>query len=61
MKPDQFTSKPTESLPLLPLDIDLESKVVLKKLALAHRALAELKGVAATMPNKSILINTLAL
>jgi Fic family protein len=61
MKPDQFTSKPTESLPLLPLDIDLESKVVLKKLALAHRALAELKGVAATMPNESILINTLAL
>jgi Fic family protein len=49
------------SLPLLPLDIDLESKVVLKKLALAHRALAELKGVAATMPNESILINTLAL
>jgi Fic family protein len=33
----------------------------LKKLALAHRALAELKGVAATMPNESILINTLAL
>jgi Fic family protein len=61
MNPDQFEPKQTEPLPLLPLDIDLESKVVLKKLALAHRALAELKGVAATMPNESILINTLAL
>ncbi len=61
-KMDQiFASKQIGQLPLLPLDIDLESKVVLKKLALAHRALAELKGVAATMPNESILINTLAL
>jgi Fic family protein len=49
------------SIPLLPLDIDIESKKVLKKLARAHQALAELKGVAATIPNESILINTLAL
>jgi Fic family protein len=46
---------------LLPLEIDLETKVVLKRLTKAHKALAELKGVAATMPNESILINTLAL
>jgi Fic family protein len=49
------------SIPLLPLDIDIESKKVLKKLTRAHQALAELKGVAATIPNESILINTLAL
>jgi Fic family protein len=51
----------SHSISLLPLDIDIESKVVLKKLARAHQALAELKGVAATIPNESILINTLAL
>lgn len=49
------------ALPLLPLPIDLESKIVLKKLAKAHQALAELKGVAASIPNQAILINTLAL
>ena len=49
------------SLPNIPLDIDIESKAVLKKLAKAHQALAELKGVAASIPNQSILINTLSL
>lgn len=38
-----------------------ETKPVLKKLASAHRYLAELKGVAASIPNQTILINTLAL
>jgi Fic family protein len=51
----------SHSVPMLPLQIDLETKIVLKKLAQSHRALAELKGVAATIPNESILINTLAL
>ncbi|MDE3022609.1 MAG: Fic family protein [Pseudomonadota bacterium] len=45
----------------LPLDQDIESKVVLKKLARAHQALAELKGVVASIPNQSILISTLSL
>jgi Fic family protein len=49
------------NIPLLPPKIDLETKAVLKKLPAAHRRLAELKGVAATIPNESILINTLAL
>ena len=49
------------SLPNIPLEIDIESKAVLKKLAKAHQALAELKGVAASIPNQSILINTLSL
>lgn len=45
----------------LPLPIDLETKPVLKKLARAHQALAELKGVTGIIPNQSILINTLSL
>ncbi|OQK16471.1 cell filamentation protein Fic [Methyloprofundus sedimenti] len=48
-------------IPLLPLVEDIESKAVLKKAAKAHQALAELKGIVATIPNESILINTLSL
>lgn len=49
------------SIPTLPLSIELESKPVLKKLAKAHQALAELKGVSGIIPNQSILISTLSL
>ena len=45
----------------LPIEKDIETKKVLKKLASAHRSLAELKGVVATIPNENILINTLGL
>ncbi|MGV3642366.1 MAG: Fic family protein [Adhaeribacter sp.] len=45
----------------LPFPVDLETKAVLKQAAVAHRYLAELKGVAATIPNEQILINTLTL
>lgn len=48
-------------IPLLPPQQDLETKAILKKLPSVSRRLAELKGVAATIPNESILINTLAL
>ena len=48
------------NLPTLPLALELESKTVLKKLVGAHKALAELKGVAKTIPNDSILITTLS-
>lgn len=48
-------------LPLLPLQHEVESKVVLKKLALAHKALDELNGVAETIPNEVIILNTLSL
>lgn len=48
-------------LPILPLEHEVESKVVLKKLALAHKALAELNGVAETIPNEVIILNTLSL
>ena len=49
--------KPTE----LPHNVEYETKAVLKKLAASHRALAELKGVALTIPKQEILINTLTL
>ncbi len=39
----------------------LETRNVLKKLASARAALAELKGVAGTIPNEQILIDTLSL
>lgn len=45
----------------LPLNADLETKKVLKSLPSAHAALAELKGIASTIPNQNILINTLGL
>ncbi|WP_452220137.1 Fic family protein [Lacinutrix salivirga] len=45
----------------LPLKKEVETKKVLKKLPNARAALAELKGVVATMPNPSILISTLSL
>lgn len=49
--------KPSE----LPYDVDFETKAVLKQLAGSHRALAELKGVAQTIPRQDILINSLTL
>ncbi len=45
----------------LPPTHPIETRNVLRKAAQAHRFLAELKGVAATIPNESILINTLSL
>ena len=45
----------------LPPDIELETKQILRKAASAHRYLAELKGITATIPNQLILINTLSL
>lgn len=48
------------SLPL-PSSVALETPEVLRQLARSHRQLAELKGVAGTIPNESILIDTLAL
>ncbi|HQO09407.1 MAG TPA: Fic family protein [Clostridiales bacterium] len=45
----------------LPLSKDIETKTVVKKLTLAHRALAELKGIVSIIPNDIILINTLGI
>ena len=49
--------KPTK----LPIEFDFESKNILKKLAEAKASLSELKGFAHTIPNQSILINSLSL
>lgn len=51
----------TFKLEKLPLTKDIETKNVLKNLNKAHRALAELKGLTSSIPNESILINTLGL
>jgi Fic family protein len=51
----------TWGLTELPINADLETKRVLKALPAAHAALAELKGIASTIPNQNILINTLGL
>jgi hypothetical protein len=48
----------TYSIQRLPLNIELESKPILKKLMKGHQALAELKGVSGVIPNQSILIST---
>lgn len=49
------------AIPELPLKIDLENKIVLKQVRAAVQQLAELKGLVKTIPNESILINTLTL
>ncbi len=48
-------------IPTLPFSTELETKPVLKKIAAARSALAELKGAASGIPNESILISTLSL
>ncbi len=48
-------------IPDLPLSFSFESVAIFKHLTLASRALAELKGVAKTIPNETILLNTLVL
>ena len=48
-------------IPSLPLPFKFESVAIYKQLSAASRALAELKGVAQTIPNENILLNTLVL
>ena len=48
-------------IPNLPLPYDFETKEILKHVNHANRKLAELKGVAQTIPNEQILISTLTL
>lgn len=51
----------TYQIPELPLSFKFESVAIYKQLTLASRSLAELKGIAKTIPNESILLNTLVL
>lgn len=48
-------------IPILPISFEIETKAVLKRATAAHRYLAELKGIAATIPNQGILLNSLTL
>ena len=48
-------------IPHLPFSFDVETKSVMKQLVSANRRLAELRGVALSIPNESILISTLTL
>jgi Fic family protein len=51
-----------QNIPSLVLDAELiETKNVLRKAAAAHKALAELKGSIASIPNENILLDTLTL
>lgn len=48
-------------IPTLPLKHVVETPSILKKAISANKVIAELKGVAQTIPNQEILINTLTL
>jgi Fic family protein len=51
----------TSSPPAFPPAVALETDAVLRALVPAHRYLAELKGLARSIPNERLLISTLAL
>jgi Fic family protein len=46
---------------IIPSRPDIETRESLKKLQSAHAALAEMKGLASTIPKQNILVNTLGL
>lgn len=48
-------------IPALPLDFDFETKNILRQLSKSNRRLAELKGVALTIPNENILLSSFVL
>jgi Fic family protein len=51
----------TWKLAPLPPSCEIETREVLRKVASAHRYLAELKGVSRSIPNQAVLINSLSL
>jgi Fic family protein len=53
--------RPYNNLPLLPPKEELETKAVLKQTIASARALADLRGIAAKVPNPRILINGIVL
>ncbi|PHN30609.1 Fic family protein [Pseudomonas sp. ICMP 561] len=54
-------SLPYNDLPLLPPSVELETRAVLKQAIAANRALANLRGLAARIPNQGLLINSIVL
>ena len=53
--------QPYNDLPLLPPASELETKAVLKEAIEANRMLANLRGLAAQIPNQGVLINSIVL
>jgi Fic family protein len=53
--------QPYNDLPLLPPAVELETKAVLKEAIEANRVLANLRGLAAQIPNQGVLINSIVL
>jgi len=53
--------RPFNDLPALPPPVELEPRPVLKACIEARAALAELKSVAAALPNQTVLINSIPL
>ena len=53
--------RPYNDLPFLPPEKNLETAEILKAAIQANKSLAELKGLAETIPNQSIFVNTLSL
>lgn len=54
-------TQPYNDLPLLPPAAELESRVVLKQAIKANRVLANLRGLAAQIPNQGVLISSIVL
>ena len=52
---------PYNDLPPLPPEIDVETRTILKETIAARSALAELKGLGATIPNPALLVDSLIL
>lgn len=55
------SAKPYNQIPLLPPEVDIESKAILKKCVTARAALAELKQAGDLIPNQAVLINIIPL
>lgn len=53
--------QPYNDLPLLPPGVELETKAVLKQAISANRMLANLRGLAAQIPNQGMLISSIVL
>lgn len=54
-------SEPYNDLPLLPPGADLETKGILRQTIASARALSDLKGIAAKIPNQAVLVSGIVL
>ncbi|MGB4117021.1 MAG: Fic family protein [Polaromonas sp.] len=54
-------NQPYNDLPALPPGVELENKAVLKQAIAANRVLANLRGLAAQIPNQGMLISSIVL